>query len=218
MYMFSRIAAPWLALTCLAQPVIAEPRIAPSPEQIQPVQAGEPAPPFTVYRVDGTPYRFEPGKLDGPVLIITYRGGWCPYCNIQLQDLRKVLPAIRQSGVETLFLSGDRPEILYSSLKQETQQDVSERDYTILSDANLDAAIALGIAFRVPDSTLERYCQRDWDLSGSSMEKHEALPVPAVFVIGKDGRVAFAYANPDYKVRLPAEEVKAAVDAVVAGD
>lgn len=218
MNMLSRTTLLLLALACVAIPALAETRIAPTPEQIQPVRAGEPAPAFTVYRVDGTPYRFEPGRLDKPVLIITYRGGWCPYCNTQLQDLRKVLPAIRQSGVETLFLSGDRPEILYSSLKQDTQQTVSERDYTILSDADLDAAMALGIAFRVPDSTLERYRQRDWDLSGSSMAKHDALPVPAVFVIDKDGRVAFAYANPDYKVRLPAEEVKAAVDAVVSGD
>ena len=206
-------------LLCLALPAAAaETRIAPDAESVQPLKAGDRAPSFTVYRVDGSPYRFEPSNLDSPVLIITYRGGWCPYCNTQLQDLRKVLPAIRESGVETLFLSGDRPEILYSSLKQDTRESVSERDYTILSDADMNAAMALGIAFRVPDSTLERYRSRDWDLAGSSMAKHDALPVPAVFVIDTDGRVAFAYANPDYRVRLPAEDVKAAVDRLLAGD
>jgi peroxiredoxin len=199
----------------LAVSLRADMKIAPSAEETNPLQAGVKAPDFTVYNIDGSPYHFDADKLERTTLIITFRGGWCPYCNTQLQDLRNVMPEIKQSGVDILFLSGDRPEILYSSLKQETRNFIEGLDYTILSDADMDMGMAYGIAFRVPDDTINRYKSRNWDLDESSMEKHKALSVPAVYVINTKGEIAFSYANPDYKVRLPAEEVKAAVDKVL---
>jgi len=195
--------------------VMAEINIADSPEQTLPLKAGDRAPDFTVYNVDGSPFLFEAGKLERPALIITFRGGWCPYCNTQLQELREVLPEIKQSGVDVLFLSGDRPEILYSSLKLETQESINGLDYTILSDADINAGKALGLAFRVPDETINKYMQRDWDLASSSMARHKVLSIPAVFLIRSNGEIAFAHTEPDYRIRLPAADVKAAVDAVL---
>jgi peroxiredoxin len=200
---------------CMTISVQADNAIAPSPEQTKPLKAGVRAPDFTVYNVDGTPFHFEADKLERPALIITFRGGWCPYCNTQLQELRNVLPEIKQSGVDVLFLSGDRPEILYSNLKQETQDSINGLDYTILSDADISAGKAFGLAFRVPDETINKYRQRDWDLASSSMDKYKVLSIPAVYVIRANGEIAFAYSEPDYRVRLPAEEVKAAVARVL---
>jgi len=185
--------------------------IAASAEETNPLQAGNRAPDFTVYNVDGAPFTFNANRLDRPAVIITFRGGWCPFCNAQLQELRNVLSEINKSGVDILFLSGDRPEILYSSLKNETQEFISGLDYTILSDADMTAGIAFGLAFRVPDETFDNYMQRNWDLDASSLEKQKALSVPAVYVVNTNGEITFAYANPDYRVRLPAEDVKAAV-------
>lgn len=190
--------------------------IAPSAEETSPLQSGAMAPDFTVYRIDGSPYTFDADQLQNTTLIITFRGGWCPYCNTQLQELRNVLPQIKASGVDILFLSGDRPEILYSNLKDETRETINGLDYTILSDADMEAGMAFGLAFQVPDETLSRYQSRDWDLASSSMAKHQALSIPAVYVIRPGGEIAFSYANPDYRVRLPANEVKIAVDKVLA--
>jgi len=207
-----------IALFIMTSTIAAEMNIASGPEETNPLKAGDHAPDFTVYNVDGSPYIFDSDKLEHTTLIITFRGGWCPYCNVQLQDLRTVLPEIKKSGVDVLFLSGDRPEILYSNLKQETQEFINGLDYTILSDADMNAGMAFGLAFRVPDETLNKYMQRDWDLGNSSMEKHKALSIPAVYVIRTNGEVAYAYANPDYRVRLPAADVKAAVDKVLMED
>jgi peroxiredoxin len=190
--------------------------IAPSAEETNPLQAGATAPDFTVYNVDGTPFEFKAKNLDKPTMLITFRGGWCPYCNTHLQELRNVLPEITQSGVDVLFLSGDRPEILYSNLKQETQESISNLDYTILSDAKLDASIKFGLAFKMPDTTLERFRSRNREVDDSSIAIHNALMIPAIYIVKTDGTIAYAYTNPDYKVRLPAEEVKAAVDKVLA--
>ena len=181
--------------------------IAPTAAETEALAAGMGAPTFQVRTVDGDAFRFAPSALDKPVLLITFRGGWCPYCNMHLSELRRVIPEIRELGVDVLFLSGDRPDQVYQSLEQDTQQAMAGPDYTILSDADANAAIALGIAFRASDQTINRRHERGQDIDGSSMSKHKVLPVPAVFAIGTDGVIAFAYANPDYKIRVPADEL-----------
>lgn len=183
--------------------------IAATAAEAQPLQAGDRAPSFQVRTVDGEVFRFDPAGLERPVLLVTFRGGWCPYCNVHLSELRHVMPDIRDLGVDILFLSGDRPDQLYRSLEADTQEDIAGRDYTILSDADANAAIALGIAFRASDATIARRHEKGQDVEGSSMSLHKVLPVPAVFAIGTDGKIAFAYANADYKVRVPADKLLA---------
>lgn len=181
--------------------------VAATAEAIQPIAAGEAAPRFVVQDVDGRPVRFDPAALDRPAILITFRGGWCPYCNLHLSELRHVIPEIADMGVDVLFLSGDPPARLYSSLDEETRSEIDGLDYRILSDADVNAATALGIAFRVSDETIEWRREKGQDISGSSMDRHRVLPVPAVFAIGTDGIVTYAFVNPDYKVRLPADEL-----------
>ncbi len=144
--------------------------------------------------------------------------GWCPYCNMHLSELRHVIPQLRESGFDVLFLSNDRPDQLYSSLKMETQEDIDGLDYVILSDADINAAKALGTAFIIPDRVTEYLDEKGRDYKDSSMTKYRALAVPAVFVIGTSGEISFAYANPDYKVRLPADELMQAADELVANN
>ena len=199
-----------LVATLAHRECVADGRIAASAADVSPVQAGETAPGFTVRTVDDEPYVFDPGRLERPVVLITFRGGWCPYCNMHLSELSRVVPEIQGKGIDVLFLSGDRPELLYSSLKRETREDIEGLAYTILSDANVEAAKALGIAFRAEDATIERYESRGTDIAGSSMKNAHALPVPAVFVIDTDGRIAFSFVEADYKVRLPADRLLAA--------
>ena len=181
--------------------------IAERAEDVQPIAVGAEAPRFAVRTVEGDLYEFNPLELERPTILITFRGGWCPYCNMHLSELRHVMPAINGLGVDILFLSGDRPDQLYRSLSDETQQDIAGLDYTILSDADANAAIALGIAFRTRDGLAARFEERGRDIEGSSIARHGVLPVPAVFAIDRAGVVTFSYAIPDYKVRLPADEL-----------
>lgn len=181
--------------------------IALTADQIKPLAVGDSAPRFVVRTVAGENFDFDPRTLERPVIIVSFRGGWCPFCNMHLSELRNVIPEIRELGVDVMFLSGDRPELLYASLKAETQEDIAGRDYDIYSDADAKAAIAFGIAFRVSDKTLNRRNEKGDDIQNSSMDTHGVLPVPAVFAISTDGVIAFAYSNPDYKIRIPADEL-----------
>lgn len=182
---------------------------------IRPLEAGQKAPRFTVETVDNERFDFDPRTLERPVILISFRGGWCPFCNMHLSELRDAIPEISKMGVDVLFLSGDRSELLLESLSRETQDAIDGLGYTILSDANAQAAIALGIAFKASDRTIQRRLDKGDDIELSSMARHGVLPVPAVFAINRDGVITYAYANPDYKIRISAHALVAAATEIV---
>jgi peroxiredoxin len=207
-----------LACSVAIQAGHADVTIAESAELIEPLGKGDRAPRFVVATVDGEAFDFDPQNLERPVVLLTFRGGWCPFCNMYLSEMRHTIPEIRALGVDVLFLSGDRSELLYESLKQETQDDIAGLDYTILSDADAQAAIALGIAFKASQRTINGRRNKHQDIDGSSMLNHGVLPVPAVFAINRQGEIRFAYTNADYKVRLPADELLAAAHEIATAD
>ncbi len=181
--------------------------IAATADQIRPLSKGDSAPRFVVQTVAGENFHFDPRKMKRPAIIIAFRGGWCPFCNMHLAELRHVIPEISELGIDVLFLSGDRPELLYRSLQADTQEDIAGRGYVIYSDADVNAAVALGIAFRASERTINRRHEKGDDIEGSSMAKNGVLPVPAVFAVDSDGVIAFAYANPNFRIRVPAAEL-----------
>jgi peroxiredoxin len=192
--------------------------IAESADLIQPLGKGDQAPRFFVETVDGESFDFDPKKLERPVVLLTFRGGWCPYCNTYLSEMRHVIPQIRKLGVDVLFLSGDRAELLFKSLKMETQEDIAGLDYTLLSDGDAQAAMALGIAFKASQRSIDWQLEKGQDIDGSSMLRHGVLPVPAVFAIDQSGIIQFAFTNADYKIRLPADDLLAVAHEIAAAD
>ena len=210
----SLLVTAFVSSVCLQASAGEYANIASSAELIKPLKAGDRAPSFTVRTVDNKVFEFNPENLERPAIFISFRGGWCPYCNMHLSELKDVVPQIRESGVDVYFLSGDRPEIIHSSLKRETQEAIDGLDYVILSDADIEAAIAFGTAFKADKAYIARHDKRGTDLEGSSMRQFGVLPVPSVYVIDASGEIAFDFVEPDYKVRLPADELLAAANRV----
>lgn len=204
-----------LACSLSVQPLHADVRIAETAAETQPLKSGQRAPAFTVQDVAGVDVKFDPNSLERPAVIITFRGGWCPYCNLHLSELHKVVPEIAAMDIDVLFLSGDRPEMLYASLEDEVQASATELDYKIYSDANSEAAIALGIAFKAPSRTVNWLEDTSADVAGSSIDRGGVLPVPAVYAVDKTGMIVFDFADADYKVRLPADELLAVARDIV---
>jgi peroxiredoxin len=199
--MFKRLGVVVLAAMGMAGAVRAE--VPTDPAKVAPVAVGALAPAFTAKEVDGRAYHFDPAHRQQPAMVIFFRGGWCPYCNAHLQDLQGIEPKLRAMGYEVLFLSTDRPEILYSSLNVKV-------DYHLLSDTGMNAARAFGIAFRLPDETEQAMKSRGTDLEQTQGTANQELPVPSVFIIDRSGVVRYRHYNPDYKVRLSGAEVLAA--------
>lgn len=173
--------------------------------KVQPLTKGTIAPAFVALRPDGSRYVFNAGQRAAPAVLLFYRGGWCPFCNLHLGQLKAAQATLRQRGYEVLFLSSDRPAILRSSLKDDIENEVA--DYTLLSDTDANAARAFRVAFRMDPATVAQYKGYGIDLEATQGNTGHVLPVPAVFVVDRAGKIAFVHFNPDYKVRLSAEEL-----------
>ncbi len=197
---------------CVSIPMVAATEFPATAEEIMPLATGDDAPSFTVRTIEGEAFNFEPTALQNPVVLISFRGGWCPYCNMHLSELRTVIPDVEKLGFDVLFISNDRPEILYSSLKNETKDDIEALDYTILSDADLSAATAFGTAFMAADALVSWLDSSEKDYDDSSIANHGALAVPSVYIVDTDGMIVFDYVNADYKVRLEADALLAAAN------
>lgn len=178
-----------------------------SAEEVQPLLIGMKAPDFTVRDVENQAFRFESGTQAKPIVLTFFRGGWCPYCNMHLSELRLAEKQLKEMGFDIWFISIDKPELLLESL------DDPDIGYTVYSDSALNATRAFGLAFRVDDEMNERYLSFDIDLERASGENHHVLPAPATYIIGTDGIINFAYINPDYKVRLHPDVLLAAATA-----
>ncbi|NQZ01837.1 MAG: AhpC/TSA family protein [Bdellovibrionales bacterium] len=174
-------------------------------EDVKPVKAGL-VPDVSIRDADGQTVQLRELASEQPLLLVVYRGGWCPYCNRQLAGLQEIVGQVKKRGYRVVGLSADRPAKIKQALEKKSI------DYSLYSDSSMEASIAFGLAFQVPDKLVKTYKESyNIDLEDASGEKHHYLPVPAVYVIGKDGQIKFAHANADYKVRLSNEEVLAAL-------
>ncbi len=174
-------------------------KVAISAEDICPILVGEKIPDIIVTDINGRPFNLNNSIEQKPTILIIYRGGWCPFCNRQLDNLIKVEPNLISMGYQLIAISIDRPSKLKESLAKH------KINYTLLSDSNAVASTALGIAFKIDDNTIEKYKKFNINLETASGMNHHILPVPAVFIIGKDGIIKYEYINPNYSVRLDSD-------------
>lgn len=175
--------------------------VANSAEQVQPLDVGHNAPSAVMQTPDGDTVKMDTLYRHMPTVLVFYRGGWCPYCNTQLDDLAQVENDLRQMGFQIVAISMDRPAELRSTLGK------SELGYTLLSDADAQLTRAFGLAFRVDQPTIEKYTTYGIDLEAASGYDHHILPVPAVYLIDTARTIRFAHWNPDYKSRLSGEKL-----------
>lgn len=175
--------------------------------EVTPVLTGTTIPDVRLTTIDGVNVPLLELISDKPAVLIFYRGGWCPYCNRQMAQLQQAHSRLADLGYQILAVSPDKPEYLEIS-KQE--KDLS---YTLLSDSDMEASKAFGLAFEVDSATVANYKDNGLDLEKRSGYDHHLLPVPAVFLINPDGLITFQYVNPNYKTRIKSEILLAAAEA-----
>ena len=135
-------------------------------------------------------------------MVTFYRGVWRPYCNMDLQALQETLPAISERGAHLVAIS---PQTQSNSRKSQRDNKVT---LPILSDPSNEVAARFGLRFKLPDYLIELH--RDTsknDLSRINDDPSWTLPMPARYVIGTDGVIAYAEVNPDYTRRPDPEEL-----------
>ncbi|MDP5106812.1 MAG: AhpC/TSA family protein, partial [Polaribacter sp.] len=139
---------------------------------------------------------------NGPLVVSFYRGDWCPYCNLQLRALQARLPEIHDLGATLVAIS---PQVPDGSL---TKSEISEMDFMVLSDQDAKIARKFGVAWEVPEFLTEHMrVDRNLDLEKINHGNGNVLPIPATFILGKDGIVTWNYVNVDYRTRSEPEEI-----------
>jgi peroxiredoxin len=141
-----------------------------------------------------------------PVLLVFYRGGWCPYCNYQVHEFAKAYPEYKKRGVMPVVISVDRPE---ESSKTQAQYKIP---FPVLSDPDLKAHKAYQVLQVVDEKTREKYTKFGIDLEKASGKNHHTIAVPSIFLISKDRKVLWAHADREYKTRPHTEQLMKVLD------
>jgi peroxiredoxin len=169
-------------------------------------KAGDVAPEFTLDDPDGKPVSSRELLAQGPLVLSFYRGVWCPFCNLELQALQSALPEITARGASLAAIS---PQTAPNSRK--SQRD-NKLGFPILSDAKSEVANAFGIRFKLQDDLIELYKSFKNDLQAFNEDPAWVLPMPARYVIGTDGVIAYSEVNPDYTQRPDPSELLPVLD------
>ena len=135
----------------------------------------------------------------GPVILTFYRGGWCPYCNIQLRAYQSVLPQISASGARLVAISPQLPD---NSLDTANKNALT---FDVLSDVRNEVARSYGLVYSLPEEIRAALRSNNKALPSINGDESWELPVPATYVIASDQHVALAYIEVDYRKRLEPE-------------
>jgi peroxiredoxin len=178
------------------------------------LQAGSRVPDFTLTGADGASVTLTALLRQGPVVISFYRGGWCPYCNLELRALQAVLPEIQARGARLIAISPELPDESLSTRER------NELAFPVLSDLGSTVAQSFGITFDLaaelrPIYTRFGHALPDRNGSAESGGSGWVLPVPATFVIDGDGIVRLAFVDTNYRRRLDPAAILAALDSLL---
>ena len=175
--------------------------IAVTPEKTAPLKVGEKAPELKLKNATGDEVLLASLHEKQPVVLVFFRGGWCPICSRHTAELIKAYPEIKELGAEMVGISPDSVESSQANVEK------NKIGFPILSDADVSAAKAFGLAFKVDDATVTKYKGFGIDLEKASGQPHHALPIPAVYIVDKTGTIVFAHSNPDYRQRLDTKTI-----------
>lgn len=176
---------------------------------ICPIKNSEEIPSALVFNQDGEPLDLKKYVGERKVVLVFYRGGWCPYCTRHLSALQEAKEAIDSLGFELIAITPDRFDRLDSSIKRSGHE-----EYQLFSDKDINAINAFGIGWKVDDAMFQKYkTQYNLDLEWWSGAQHHVLPVPAVF-IATEGKIKYQHVDPKYSQRLSPQLLVAFLESV----
>jgi peroxiredoxin len=156
---------------------------------------GSKAPDFKAKDQNGTEVRLKDLVKKGKVVLVFYRGQWCPYCNKALSRLQDSLELIIDKGASLVAVSPEKQENISTTIEK------TKATYPVLHDEDLKIMKAYDVDFEVPENTVTRYRNAGIDLEKNNGKNGKYLPVPAVYIIDKESTITYRFFEADYKKR-----------------
>jgi peroxiredoxin len=170
------------------------------------VKVGDVLEPFTLDDASGAPVSLDELVASGPAVIVFYRGGWCPYCNLALRTYQQeLLPQLSAFGARLIAVSPQSPDESLSTVEK------AALEFTVLSDPGSRLADRIGIAFEQADDVLAAQRTLGLDLTKVNAEGAVRLPRPTVLIVGPDRAVRFVDVQPDYTARAEVADIVTAL-------
>jgi peroxiredoxin len=193
-----------ILLTVLLNLVLTAPiqakAIAQNNQLVSPLLNGQFIPDVTIKTIDGQEKKLANVLNNKKTVLFFYRGGWCPYCNMQMGQLKKIESRLQNLGFQLIGISTDSNEDLQKSVKEHALP------YQLISDYTSKVSQAFGLAYFASQKVTDRYLAK-MKLSNPLQKNDQGisrliLPAPAIYLIDEKGLVQFNYVNANYKVRL----------------
>lgn len=163
-------------------------------------QVGDVAPNFTLNNALGKPVNLQDYLKKGAVVLTWYRGGWCPYCNLTLQQLQQELPNFNANGASLIALTPELPD------KSISTTEIHNLKFEVLSDVGNKIAKQYGIVFKLTDDVAKSY-HKSFDMNSYNGDKSNELPLAATYIISKEGKIIYAFLDADYRNRAEPAEI-----------
>jgi peroxiredoxin len=173
------------------------------------IKVGEVLEPFTLDDATGSPVSLDELVESGPAVIVFYRGGWCPYCNLALRTYQQeLLPQLDTFSARLVAISPQTPDESLSTVEK------IALEFTVLSDPGARLAERIGIAFEQADDVLAAQRQLGLDLTKVNAEGETRLPRPTVLVVDQERTIRFVDVQPDYTARTEVADIIAALSEI----
>ena len=170
------------------------------------VTAGDLLQDFTLPDASGEHVSLSELVADGPAVLVFYRGGWCPFCNLALHQYQaELVPQLSRFGARMAAISPQTPDESLSTTEKHSLQ------FSVLSDAGARVARQLGVAFEQAEDVLQAQRALGVDIRDGNADGAIELPIPTVLVVDRDRIVRFADVHPDYASRTEVEAIVSAL-------
>lgn len=168
---------------------------------------GDEAPDFSLIDSKGSTLTLSEELKKGPVVLTWYRGGWCPYCNIQLAAYQKILPQIEELGAQIIAVSPELPD------KSLSTKEKNELRFPVLSDLNLKVAEQYGLVFKLTPEVSGHYSKffSMKEFYGEEGPENE-LPIAATYIIDQNGKIVYSFLDEDYTKRAEPKDILEVLD------
>jgi peroxiredoxin len=166
------------------------------------LKVGDRAPAIVLRNAKGEIIDIGALRKKGPVIITFYRGGWCPYCNLELKAFQDILPEIKAAGASLVAISPEKPDGTLSTVEKNALA------FEVLSDVGQKVGRAFSLVYQFTEELCSAYRGFGLDIPAQNGAPGEwALPVSATYVIDRDGTIIYAYTDVDYRDRADPRDV-----------
>lgn len=160
------------------------------------LKLGSTAPDFTLPNAYGKQVTLSHALKKGPVVLVFYRGAWCPFCNLHLHALQKSLPVFKNYNAQLITITPQKPD------KSVMQLNKDKFEFEVLSDLDSTAMKAYNMLYKLDDELVRVYKKHGLDVEDFNGKGRNVLPVPGTFIIDMKGIIRGVHADVNYKERM----------------